>query len=413
MPLSDIAIRTAKPSSKPFKLADGRGLYVLVSVSGSRYFRWDYSYAGKRRTHSIGVYPTVSLAEARQVRDQLARLLKSGEDPAAQKRAAAIARRVASQNSFEAVAREWIEHRSVNLSEKYARQVAARLEADVFPKIGRRPINDITAAEMLDTLRCIEKERQIPETVKRLRQYCSMAFRYGIVTQRCDRDPCSDIRGALRPPPRAKHHAALPLDRLGQFMCDLGHYGGSPFTKHALHLIVLLFPRTNELRQARWCEIEGLETAMPVWRIPAGRMKKRIEHVIPLPATAVRVFGDLKRAAGNSPCVFPGKGKERCLSSGAMDQAMERMGYGDVATVHGFRAVASTALNEMGFNSDVIESQLGHIQQNEVRAAYNRAQYLDQRRAMLEHWASYVDDLKKAAEGANVAYLSRAVHKTG
>jgi integrase len=407
MPLSDVTIRNAKPSSKPYKLSDGLGLYVLIAPSGSRYFRWDYRFAGKRRTHAIGVYPTVSLALARETRDGLARLLKAGSDPALEKRASALALKQSTENSFKAVALEWLVQRETLLSGKYGKQVRARLEADIFPKLGSRPINQISAYDLLETLRAVEKSRNIPETTKRLRQYCSMIFRFGIVTQRCDRDPSADIRGALKPAPRQKHHAALPLKRLGNFMVDLEAYGGNKFTKQALKLIVLIFPRTNELRQARWTEFEGLETASPVWRIPAERMKKRIEHIVPLPSAAVRVFKDLRRAAGNSPFVFPGKGKERCLSSGAMDRAIERLGYADVATVHGFRAVASTALNEMGFDSDVIEAQLAHTQQNEVRAAYNRAKYLEQRRAILEYWAEHVEGLRQAALGNNVEYLAR------
>jgi integrase len=407
MPLTDVTIRNAKPSSKPYKLTDAQGLYVLVSPSGSRYFRWDYRFAGKRRTYAIGVYPSVSLAAARERRDGLARLLKAGSDPAVEKRASALALKQATENSFKSVAIEWLAHRETRLSEKYAKQVRARLEADIFPKLGNRPINQISAYDLLETLRAIEKSRNIPETIKRLRQYCSMIFRFGIVTQRCERDPSADIRGALKPAPRQKHHAALPLERLGSFMVDLEAYGGNKFTKQALKLIVLIFPRTNELRQAKWTELEGLETASPVWRIPAERMKKRVEHVIPLPEAAVQVINDLKRATGSSPFVFPGKGKERCLSSGAMDRAIERLGYADVATVHGFRAVASTALNEMGFDPDVIEAQLAHTQQNEVRAAYNRAKYLEQRRTMLEQWSEHVQRLMQAALGDNVEYLAR------
>jgi integrase len=405
MPLSDVTIRIAKPRSKPYKLSDGSGLYVLIVPSGARYFRWDYRFAGKRRTYAIGVYPSVSLAAARERRDGLARLLKAGSDPAVEKRSRALALKQSTENSFKSVAIQWLAHRETHLSEKYAKQVRARLEADIFPKLGSRPINQISAYDLLETLRAIETSRNIPETIKRLRQYCSMIFRFGIVTQRCERDPSADIRGALKPAPRQKHHAALPLERLGNFMVDLEAYGGNKFTKQALKLIVLIFPRTNELRQAKWTELEGLETASPVWRIPAERMKKRIEHVVPLPVVAVQVFKELKRAAGNSPYVFPGKGKERCMSSGAMDRAIERLGYADLATIHGFRAVASTALNEMGFDADVIEAQLAHTQQNEVRAAYNRAKYLEQRRAMLAHWATHVEKLTQVAAGSSVEYL--------
>lgn len=405
MLLSDVTIRNAKPLLKPYKLSDGLGLYVLVTTGGSRYFRWDYRFAGKRRTHAIGVYPTVSLAAAREARESLARLLKAGGDPSLEKRASALALKRSAENSFKSVAIEWLAQRETQLSGKYSKQIRARLEADIFPKLGNRPINQISAYDLLEALRAVEKSRNVPETTKRLRQYSGMIFRFAIATQRCDRDPSSDIRGALKSAPRQRHHAALLLERLGAFMVDLDAYGGSKVTKLALKLIVLLFPRTNELRQGQWSELEGLETASPVWRIPAERMKKRIEHVVPLPAAAVRVFSDLKRATGNSPFIFPGKGKERCLSSGAMDRAIERLGYANAATVHGFRAVASTALNEMGFAPDVIEAQLAHTQQNVVRAAYNRAKYLEQRRAMLEHWAGHVEQLKQAAVGANVEYI--------
>ena len=396
MPLADASIRKVKSRPKPCKLSDSGGMYLLVMPDGGRYWRMDYRFAGKRRTLALGVYPIISLSEARSRRDKARELLAKEIDPNAAKKERRRAARIASNNTFEAIARDWISNQRHRLAHRYSALILARLEGDVFPEIGSRPITEIDAPELLQMLRKVEG-RGVIETARRLRQLCGPVFRYAIATGRAKYDPSVDLRGALKLPGRSRGHKAMPLDEVPQLLVSLSAYDGDERTRLALRLAILTFVRTTELRAARWSEFEGLEGSEPLWRIPSERMKMNLEHIVPLAAQAVAVLRTLKALPGSStsPFLFPSPAREGYMSNNTMLYALYRMGYHGRATVHGFRAMASTALNEMGFRPDVIERQLAHQEQNAVRAAYNRAEYLSERRVMMQHWADYLDSLAR------------------
>ena len=394
MALTDTRIRNAKPSVKPYKLSDGGGMYLLITSDGARYWRLDYRFAGKRRTLALGIYPFVTLASARVRREEARALLTQNIDPSAAKKLTKRALKLASDSTFEAVIREWIDSQRNRLATRYRARLIARLEADIFPQIGLRPIADIGAPELLEALRKVEK-RGVIETARRLRQTCGQVFRYAIATGRAKNDPTVDLRGALRSPGRPRGHKAMALGELPHFFKAISTYDGDPRTRLALRLIVLTFARTSELRAARWSEFENLEGNEPTWRIPAERTKMKHEHLVPLASQAVAVLRELRALLGSeaSPFLFPSPSREGYMSNNTMLYALYRMGYHGRATVHGFRAMASTALNEMSFRPDVIERQLAHQEQNAVRAAYNRAEYLSERRAMMKRWADHLDTL--------------------
>ena len=407
MALTDTQIRNAKPKAKAYKLSDGGGMYLLVKPDGARYWRLDYRFAGKRRTLALGVYPTTALSNARTRREEARALLAQGNDPSVAKRMSKCTIRQASETTFEGIAREWLHNQRKKLAPKYSAQILARLEADVFPQIGSRPIADIDAPELLDTLRKIEK-RGVLETARRLRQTCGQVFRYAIVTRRAKHDPSGALKGALSSPGRKRGHNAMVRDELPKFLDALEVYDGDRRTSIALRLIILTFVRTSELRAARWSEFEGLDGNNPLWRIPAERMKMKRGHIVPLAPQAVTLLRELRALPGSdaSPFLFPSPAREGFMSNNTMLYALYRMGYHGRATVHGFRAMASTALNEMGFRTDVIERQLAHEPGNAVRAAYNRAEYLNERRAMMERWADYVDSLR---DSSRVVSMQRAL----
>jgi integrase len=394
MPLTDTRVRNAKPQAKAYKLSDGGGMYLLVTSDGARYWRLDYRFVGRRRTLALGVYPIMTLSAARTGRDEARRLLTQNIDPNAAKRARKRAAKVASEITFEAIAREWIANQRHRLAARYCALLLARLEADVFPHIGSRPIAEIDAPELLDVLRRVEK-RGVIETARRLRQICGQVFRYAIASSRANHDPSADLRGALKSPGRTRGHKAMSLVELPHFFKAIDTYDGEPRTLLALRLIVLTFARTSELRAARWSEFENVEGSDPMWRIPAERTKMKREHIVPLSAQSVAVLRELRALPGSETTafLFPSPSREGYMSNNTMLYALYRMGYHGRATVHGFRAMASTALNEMGFRPDVIERQLAHQEQNAVRAAYNRAEYIGERRAMMKHWADHLDTL--------------------
>ena len=389
MPLTDTAVRNAKRRERPQKLCDGGGLHLLVNPDGARYWRMAYRYQGRQKTLALGVYPIVSLADARTARDAAKKLLACDVDPSQARKKQKRAARLSAENTFEIVAREWCENQKDGWTARYHGHVVTRLEADVFPEIGARPIAEVEPPELLAVLRKVEKRGAL-EIAKRLQQTVGQIFRYGIVTGRANRDPSVDLKGALKASGRQAHHKAMPREDLPEFLRALSAYDGAARTRLALRLAVLTFVRTTELRAARWDEID-LEAGE--WRIPAERMKMRAPHIVPLSRQAVETFAELRSIAGRSAYVFPSPGAEGFMSNNTMLFAMYRMGFHGRATVHGFRAVASTLLNEMGFHPDWIERQLAHDERNKVRAAYNHAQYLPERRRMMQQWADYLDDL--------------------
>jgi integrase len=405
MALTDTRVRNAKPQATPYKLSDGGGMYLLVKPDGGRYWRVDYRFAGKRRTLALGVYPSVTLSEARTRREEARRLLLQDGDPGAAKKAAKRAGKLASENTFDAIAREWLANQRHRLAPKYCALLLARLEADIFPQIGSRPIAEIDAPELLEGLKKVEK-RGVIETARRLRQVCGQVFRFAVASGRATHDPSADLRGALKSPGRPRGHKTVPTDQLPNFLKGLVAYDGDARTRLALRLIVLTFVRTTELRGARWSEIEHLEGDDPLWRIPAERMKMKREHLVPLAPQVVTALRELRALPGSdaSPFLFPSPSREGYMSNNTMLYALYRMGYRGRATVHGFRAMASTRLNEIGFRPEVIERQLAHYEQNAVRAAYNRAEYLSERRAMMKHWADHIDGV---ALGNVVAFKAK------
>jgi integrase len=406
MPLTDVKCRNAKGQIKLYKLSDGGGLHLLVTADGAKYWRLAYRWHGKQRTLALGVYPAVGLAEARAARDDAKRSLAANVDPSTVKRERKRAAKVATGNTFEAVARDWHENWKGARSPYYAGQILRRLEADVFPTIGRRPIAELEPPELLDMLRKVEK-RGVNETARRLKQLVGQIFRFAIVTGRAKRDPSADLKDALQATGEPKRHRAMPLIELPTFLQKLETYGGENQTKLALKLMTLTFLRTTELRAGKWNELENLDGKSAQWRVSAERMKMRLEHLVPLSRQAVAVLRELRAFSGNSANIFPSPGKEGCMSSNTMLYALYRMGYHGRATTHGFRGVASTILNESNlFNRDWIERQLAHVERNEVRRAYNAAEWMPDRRRMMQWWADHITTM--ALDGDNVVPLSQA-----
>ena len=387
MPLTDIAVRNAKPTAEPYKLTDGGGMYLHVHPNGSRYWRMAYRIAGKQKVFAIGVYPAVTLAEARQIRDDAKKLVKQGIDPVAERKRAARQDASDRANTFEMIAREWHQTKRAGWTAAHATKILGSLEADIFPTLGDRPLTAVTAPDLLEALRVIETRGAL-EVAGRVLQRCSAVFRYAIATGRGTYNPAADLRGALKTPEK-RHYAALGHADLPDFVQKLTGYDGDLQTRLALRLLALTFVRTGELRAAQWPEfdLDGAE-----WRIPAERMKMREGHIVPLSRQAVDVLRQLHALNGDGLYVFPSRnGRGACISENTVLYALYRMGYHSRATGHGFRATASTILNEMGYPPDWIERQLAHAERNKVRAAYNRAQYLTERRTMMQVWADYLD----------------------
>lgn len=391
MKLTGSQVANAKAKEKPYKMADGGGLFLLVNPNGSRYWRMKYRWQGREKLLSIGVYPDVSLKLARAKRDEARRNLASEIDPSALKQA----EKQAGRDSFEAVAREWFGKHSPNWAESHSSKVIGRLEKDVFPFMGKRPIAKITAQDLLQLLRRIES-RGVVETAHRIRQHCSQVFRYAVATGRADHDPAAALIGAL-PPTKTKHFASIKEPTaIGELLHAIDGYQGSYITRAALQLAPLTFVRPGELRHAEWEEI-NFDTAE--WRIAAHKMKMRAPHIVPLSDQAVTVLVDIQPVTGNGKYVFPSvSSRTRCMSENTVTAALRRMGYkGSEMTGHGFRSMASTLLNEKGWNRDAIERQLAHAERDEVRAAYNYAEYLPERREMMQAWADHLSELKREA----------------
>ncbi len=385
--LTDTLIRKAKAPAKPTKLADERGLYLLLTPAGGRLWRFKFRYAGKEKLLAIGGYPDVSLAHAREARDEARKILAQGVDPSAKRQKDKRDKARAHANDFEALAREWLANVKPKWSAVYHADTLTRFESYVFPDIGHRPVGEVVAPELLVVLRKIEARGTV-ETAHKVARACGQVFRYGVVTGRCDRNPAADLRGALKARPKPKHMAALPASELPDFLRKIDGYDGELQTKLALRLLALTFVRTNELRSATWAEID-LDKAE--WTIPGERMKTKAPHHVPLSRQAVEAFRTLQEMNGKWPWVFVGRAPTKPMSKNTALFALYRLGYHSRMTGHGFRAMASTALNEMGYRPDVIERQLAHVEKNAVRAAYHRSQYLEERKTMMQAWADLLD----------------------
>ncbi|MDR2669165.1 MAG: integrase arm-type DNA-binding domain-containing protein [Desulfovibrio sp.] len=392
MKLTDAAIRAVKPTEKAQKIFDGGGLYLLVVPTGGKLWRLDYRFAGKRKTLALGSYPAVSLKDARARREKAKEQLAVGIDPGAHKQAVKAAVRSESENSFEVIGREWFGKHSPQWADTHRRHTLAYLEKDIFPLLGGYPVNGITAPQLLNVLRGMES-RGAPSAARKMRQTCGQIFRYAVATGRAEHDSSAGLKDALAPRqvrnfPSIKEPAAI-----GALLRDIEAYNSNTVIRAALRLAPYVFVRPGELRRAEWAEFD-LEKAE--WRIPAERMKMRVVHIVPLARQVVNILEDLRQYTGGSRFLFPSmRAASAPISDMTLLAGLRRLGYGkDEMTVHGFRSMASTLLNEQGYNRDWIERQLAHGERDAVRAAYNYAQYLSERRRMMQEWADYLDGLR-------------------
>ena len=402
MPLSDTAIRNAKPGPKPFKLSDEKGLYLLVTPRGGKWWRFDYRFMPKRKTLSMGVYPDVSLKEARLRRDEARKLRAEGIDPGEYRKHQKAAKLERAANSFEMVAREWFAKKSSGWAESHANKIIRRLEKDVFPWIGGRPIAEITPRELLTVLHRIESRGAL-DTARRVYQNCGQIFRYGVVTGRCESDPSRDLREALADV-NHKHFAAITdPSAVGELLRAIDGFRGTFVVQCALKLAPLFFVRPGELRKAEW---EQFDLDKGEWRYFVTKTKT--EHLVPLATQAVAILRELHALTGTRKFVFPGRDPKKPMSDAAINAALRRMGYDTKTEItgHGFRAMARTLLHEnLGIKPEVIEHQLAHSVPDALGDAYNRTKFLSERRVMMQQWADYLDKLK-------AGYTAISLHST-
>lgn len=400
--LTDSAIKKATPSEKPLRMFDGKGLYLEVAPSGGKWWRFKYRFGGKEKLLSLGTYPETSLKRAREKRGEARALLESDVDPSVARKATKASRVGGGLGSFEAVAREFHDTRKAQWSAPHAKRWLERLAKDVFPYVGALPLRDLTAPVLLETLRRVES-RGVRETVHSIQQACGQVFRYGIATGRCERNPAADLRGALKPV-LVQHMAAVTEPKaVGDLMRAISGYQGSPLTRAALLLSALLFQRPGNVRAMQWSALE-LEGKRPAWTIPAIEMKRiRYQkengrpHVVPLAPEAVAILRELQQLTGQGTYVFPSLlGSARPMSENTVNTALRRLGYDkDTATAHGFRAMARTVMVEqMNVNPEVIEAQLAHGKSGPLGMAYDRAEFMDQRRTMMTQWAGYLNAMR-------------------
>jgi integrase len=396
--LTDLQLQRAKPKEKPYKLKDEKGLYLLVQPAGSRLWRLRFSLHGKEGMVSLGSYPEVSLKDARERRDEARKLIAKGISPAVHRKVA----RAQQADSFASIAEEWLQSRKAHLAATTYEKARWMLVDLLGPYIGKQPIKALTAPDVLQALRRIEA-RGRHETAHRAKQRASQVFRYAIATGRADRDVTADLRGALAPPVTKNRAAITDPRRIGELLRALDGYRGQPTTEVALKIAPHLFVRPGELRFARWEEF-ALEGKEPVWRIPGERMKMGEEHLVPLSTQVLQLLADLHPITGPNGFLFPSlRTAARPISENTINAALRRLEYSkEEMTGHGFRAMASTCLNELGYPPDVIELQLAHAERNKVRAAYNRATGLAERRKMMQGWSDYLDGLKAGAEVVNL-----------
>ncbi|KAB2939373.1 MAG: tyrosine-type recombinase/integrase [Hyphomicrobium sp.] len=381
--LTDAQVRNAKPAAKPYKLSDAAGLYLFVRPTGSKQWRFDYKFNARRKTLTIGTYPYTSLQEARQSLHEAKNALSKSIDPALKPASA----------TFKDVAEEWLKKLENEGDAAPTMEKKRWLLSYAYPYIGNRNLTDITAPELLRVLRKLEGPGKY-ESAKRLRSVLSRVFRYGIATARAERDPAADLRGALTAP-KIRHRAAFTEpDDIKTLLLAIDDYQGSQTIKFALQFLALTFVRPGELRHAEWTEIQGEE-----WRVPAHKMKMKLPHIVPLSRQALAIIEQSRAINGNATYVFPSLvSPERPMSENTLNVALRRLGFAqDEMCSHGFRTMASTRLNEMNWHPDAIERQLAHRPINQVRAAYNQAQYLPERQRMMQAWADYLDELRKSS----------------
>lgn len=392
MPLTDTAIRGAKPALKPQKLFDGNGLFLFIAPSGAKSWRLKYRFQGREKLLTFGAYPQISLKEAREACTVAKKQLSGGIDPSAEKKLNARSAR----NTFEAVAQEWHANQTPGWTARYADDVLERIKKNIFPYLGTRPIGEITPPELLDVLRKIEARGAIDQA-HRVLGICSLVFRYAIATGCAERDTAADLRGALKTRVVTPRAAITQPEAIGGLLRAIDDFTGTYTVKAGLQLLALTFLRPGEVRLGEWPEIDFEEK---IWRIPAKRMKMRLDHMVPLSSQAIEILCSLHEVSGDGRLMFPGlRSPEKALSDAAFIAALRRMGYAkEEMCAHGFRATASTLLNEQGYSADVIEKQLAHSPREKIRGIYNRAEYLPERREMMQEWADYLDGLRTTTQ---------------
>lgn len=394
--LTNLACRNATSEGKVIrKLSDGGGLYLWIYADGKKYWRLRYWVNKVEKSLSLGVYPVVTLAKARKLTTEIREKLQNKLDPSQERKAEKLQSKQAAANSLEAVAIEWHQKRLHTWVKSHADDVKRRLEVNIFPALGKRPIAEIEAPELLQAIQVIEK-RGSYDLAHRVLQVCGQVFRYGIATGRCSRNLSADLRGALTPH-KKQHQAAVHQDDLPELLRAISAYEqtGDKQTRIALQLLAHTFVRTSELINAQWEEFD-LDNAL--WVIHAKRMKMKTEHVVPLSPQSIKLLAELKTVSLSDRYLFAGRNRDKPISNNTLLFALYRLGYKGKMTGHGFRAVASTALNEKGFRADVIERQLAHCERNEVRGAYNRAEYLPERIKMMAWWSEYIQALEAGAK---------------
>ncbi|EGT3586652.1 TPA: tyrosine-type recombinase/integrase [Proteus mirabilis] len=383
MPLTDIQIRKANPKEKPYTLNDGNGLSLLVEPNGSKGWRFRYRFAGKPKMISLGVYGQVTLAEARKKRDEAKKQLAENINPSDARKSEKIALRYATENTFYAVAMEWHSSKCSTWSDGYASEILRCFENDIFPYIGKRPIDQIAPLELLAVLQKIEKRGAL-EQANKIRRRCGEVFRYAVITGRVKYNPAPDLAGAMNKP-ETKHFPFLREDEIPDFVKALNNYQGSKITKYATQLLMLTGVRTVELRLAEWSEFD-FDNA--IWEIPKERMKKRRPHLVPLSPQVIAILNELKVITGYYPLLFPGRNDVRKpISEASINKVIEKIGYKGRLTGHGFRHMMSTILHEKGFDSAWIELQLAHVDKNSIRGIYNHALYLADRIKMMNFYS--------------------------
>lgn len=382
-------IRRAKPEAKAYTLGDGQGLSLLVEPNGSKSWRFRYRYAGKPKMISLGVYPTITLAEARARRDEARKIVAEGKNPSEVRKEQKLALRIQSENAFEKIAREWHQMKSAKWSAGYASDIIEAFQNDIFPYVGMRPVGEIKPLELLNVLRKIEKRGAL-EKMRKVRQRCSEVFRYAIATGRAEFNPAADLSSALEVH-KSNHFPFLKSDEIPDFLRALDSYAGSRLVQIATKLLMVTGVRTIELRAALWQEFD-LDNA--IWEIPAERMKMRRPHLVPLSTQALGFLNELKSMTGNYRYVFPGRNDpNKPMSEASVNQLIKRIGYAGKLTGHGFRHTLSTILHENGFNTAWIEMQLAHVDKNTIRGVYNHAQYIEDRKKMMQWYSDFIINL--------------------
>ena len=398
MKLNDRQIKNAKPAEKPFKLNDGKGLYLYINTSGGKLWRFDFSYNGKRKTLSIGKYPTVSLVEARAAAENARRLLVSGQDPSEAKQQEKRERQAAALNTFEAIARRWHSDNLIRWKENHAARVLRYFETDVFPVIGEMPIQEIRVSDIKTVLDGV-MTRGVNNTAEKIREWTGSIFDYAVMLEVVETNPAYSLRKYI-PAKQTDHRPALPREELTEFFRRLILAEIEPQNRIALILNMLTFLRSTELRGGQWNEID-FDAA--IWTVPAQRMKHektapKPPHAVPLADWTLELLAELKELTGNTPFLFPSRTKtDGFISDATISRIIERMGYKGRVTPHGFRSLASSVLNEQGFNPDAIERQLAHIENNKIRAAYNRADYLNERKEFMQWYSDFLRERYRQA----------------